>query len=52
MKIIPNEASQEAAMNNGELTIMKANVEAYEKSKSNDKLDTYTYSENRLNEKY
>lgn len=49
MKIIPNEASQEAAMNNGELTLMKANVEAYEKAGENDKLQTYTYSDNRLN---
>ncbi|MEG2789289.1 MAG: ABC transporter substrate-binding protein [Romboutsia sp.] len=49
MKIIPNEASQEAAMNSGELTLMKANVEAYEKSQKNDKLQTYKYSENRLN---
>lgn len=49
MKIIPNEASQEAAMTNGELTFMKANVEAFDKAKSNEKLQTYTYSENRLN---
>ena len=49
LKIIPNEASQEAALNKGEITIMKASLEAFEKSKSNDKLQTYTYSEDRLN---
>ena len=49
LKIVPNEASQEAAMNNGELTLMKANPETFKKAKDNDKLQTYTHSENRLN---
>lgn len=49
MKIIPNEASQEAALNNGEITLMKVSAEMFNKSKGNDKLQTYTYSERRLN---
>ncbi|VHY51575.1 oligopeptide ABC transporter substrate-binding protein [Clostridioides difficile] len=49
LKIIPNEASQEAALNNGEISLMKTSAEGYEKAKSNSNLQTYTYSEERLN---
>lgn len=49
VKIIPNEASQEAALNNGEITFMKGSVELFDKAKNNKNFQTYTYSEDRLN---
>ncbi len=49
IKIIPNEASQEAALNNGEISLLKSSSENYDKSKSNSNLQTYSYSEDRLN---
>lgn len=49
IKIIPSEASQEVILNNGELTLMRSKVEFFENAKKNAKLQTYTYSEGKLN---
>lgn len=49
VKISPDQGAQEAALNNGEITLMKSSVESFEKAKKDDKFQTYTYSEARLN---
>lgn len=49
LKVMPKNEDMETALENGDITLMKGNLEQFQKAKTVDSLQTFTYDSGRLN---